>query len=132
MGETRESLPMRPGDNRKVDSEYIRNGTCSIFVFVEPLAGRPHVSVREHWTVADWAKEIKYLVDVIYQDVKKIVFVMDNPNTYKLTSLYKRYPAAEARRIIKPLEIHYTPKHGSWLDSADIEFNVMMVVLIFI
>lgn len=125
LGEARESLPMRPGDDRKVDSEYIRNGTCSIFAFIEPLAGRHHVSVREHWTATDWAEEIKYLVDVMYPDVEKIVLVMDNLNTHKPASLYKRYPAAEARRIIKRLEIHYTPKHGSWLDIAEIELNVM-------
>lgn len=86
LGETREPLPMRPGDDRKVDSEYIRNGTCSIFAFIEPLAGKHHVSVREHRTAVDWA---------------------------------------EARRLIKRLEIHYTPKHGSWLDIAEIELNVM-------
>ncbi len=125
LGEARESLPMRPGDDRKVDSEYIRNGTCSIFAFIEPLAGRHHVSVREHRTATDWAEEIKYLVDVMYPDVEKIVLVMDNLNTHKPASLYKRYPAAEARRIIKRLEIHYTPKHGSWLDIAEIELNVM-------
>ncbi len=117
--------PMRLGDDRKVDSEYIRNGTCSIFAFIEPLVGRPHVSVREHRTATDWAEEIKYLVDVMYPDVEKIILVMDNLNTHKPASLYKRYPAAEARRIIKRLEIHYTPKHGSWLDIAEIELNVM-------
>jgi len=124
-GEAREPLPMRPGDSRKVDSEYIRNGTCSIFAFIEPLAGRHHVSVREYRTATDWAEEIKYLVDVMYPDVEKIILVMDNLNTHKPASLYKRYPAAEARRIIKRLEIHYIPKHGSWLDIAEIELNVM-------
>ena len=125
LGETREPLPMRPGDDRKVDSEYIRNGTCSIFAFIEPLAGKHHVSVREHRTAVDWAEEIKYLVDVMYPEVEKIILVMDNLNTHKPASLYKKYPAAEARRLIKHLEIHYTPKHGSWLDIAEIELNVM-------
>lgn len=125
LGETREPLPMRPGDDRKVDSEYIRSGTCSIFAFIEPLAGRHHVSVREHRTAMDWAEEIKYLVDVMYPEAEKIVLVMDNLNTHKPASLYKKYPATEARRIIKRLEIHYTPKHGSWLDIAEIELNVM-------
>lgn len=125
LGETREPLPMRPGDDRKVDSEYIRNGACSIFAFIEPLAGRHHVSVREHRTAVDWAEEIKYLVDTMYPDAEKIILVMDNLNTHKPASLYKKYPAAEARRIIKRLEIHYTPKHGSWLDMAEIELNVM-------
>ena len=125
LGEAREPLPMRPGDDQKVDSEYTRNGTCSIFAFVEPLGGKHHVSVREHRTATDWAEEIKYLVDVMYPEAKKIILVMDNLNTHKPASLYKKYPASEARRIIKRLEIHYTPKHGSWLDIAEIELNVM-------
>lgn len=125
LGEARESWAMRPGDNKKVDSEYVRNGTCSIFAFVEPLGGCHHVSVREHRTAVDWAEEIKYLVDVMYPDVEKIILVMDNLNTHKPASLYKKYPPEEARRIIKKLEIHYTPKHGSWLDIAEIELNVM-------
>ena len=125
LGEARESWAMRPGDNRKVDSEYVRHGTCSIFAFVEPLGGKHHVSVREHRTAVDWAEEIKYLVDVLYPDVDKIILVMDNLNTHKPASLYKRFKPEEARRITKKLEIHYTPKHGSWLDIAEIELNVM-------
>lgn len=125
LGEARESWAMRPDDNKKIDSEYIRNGTCSIFAFVEALAGRHHVSVREHRTAIDWAEEIRYLVDEMYPDVQKIILVMDNLNTHKPASLYKTFPPEEARRIIKKLEIHYTPKHGSWLDIAEIELNVM-------
>lgn len=125
LGEARESWAMRPGDNKKIDFEYIRNGTCSIFAFVEALAGRHHVIVREHRTVIDWAEEIRYLVDEMYPDVQKIILVMDNLNTHKPASLYKAFPPEEARRIIKKLEIHYTPKHGSWLDIAEIELNVM-------
>lgn len=125
LGEAREPLPMQPGSDQKLDSEYIRNGTCSIFAFVEPLGGVHHVSVREHRTATDWAEEIKYLSDVMYPDAEKIVLVMDNLNTHKAASLYKRYSPAEARRIIRRLEIHYTPKHGSWLDIAEIELNVM-------
>ena len=125
LGEARESWAMRPGDNKKVDSEYVRNGTCSIFAFVEPLGGKHHVSVREHRTAVDWAEEIKYLVDEMYPEAKKIILVMDNLNTHKPSSLYKKYKPEEARRIIKKLEIHYTPKHGSWLDIAEIELNVM-------
>ena len=93
--------------------------------FVEPLGGGHHVSVRGHRTATDWAEEIKYLVDVMYPEAEKIILVMDNLNTHKPASLYKKYPAVEARRIIKRLEIHYTPKHGSWLDIAEIELNVM-------
>lgn len=125
LGEAREPLPMRPGDIQKTDSEYVRNGSCSIFVFVEPLGGVRHVSVREHRTAADWAEEIKYLVDTSYPDKQKIILVMDNLNTHAIASLYKTFPAQEARRIARKLEIHYTPKHGSWLDMAEIELNVM-------
>ena len=125
LGESREPLPMIPGSDRKIDSEYVRNGTVSIFAFVEPLGGVHHVSVWGHRTAVDWAEEIKYLVDVMYPDAKKIILVMDNLNTHKPSSLYKRYSPEEARRIIKKLEIHYTPKHGSWLDVAEIELNVM-------
>lgn len=125
LGEARESWAMRPGDNKKVDSEYIRNGTCSIFAFVEPLGGRHHTSVHEHRTAIDWAQEIKYLVDEMYPNAQKIILVMDNLNTHKPASLYKAFPPGEARRIIKKLEIHYTPKHGSWLDIAEIELNIM-------
>lgn len=125
LGEARDSWAMRPGDNKKVDTEYIRNGTCSIFTFVEPLAGKHHVSVRKRRTAIDWAEEIRYLADIMYPDAEKIVVIMDNLNTHKPSSLYKAFPPAEARRILKRLEIHYTPKHGSWLNIAEIELNVM-------
>lgn len=125
LGEARESWAMRPGNNKKIDFEYTRNGTCSIFTFVEALAGRHHVRVREHRTAIDWAEEIRYLVDERYPDAQKIILVMDNLNTHKPASLYKVFPPEEARRIIKKLEIHYTPKHGSWLNIAEIELNVM-------
>lgn len=125
LGEVRESWAMRPGDNKKIDFEYTRKGTCSIFAFVEPLAGRHHVRVREHRTAVDWAEEIRYMVDEKYPDVQKIILVMDNLNTHRPASLYKAFPPEEARRIIKKLEIHYTPKHGSWLNIAEVELNVM-------
>lgn len=125
LGEVRESWAMRPGDNKKIDFEYTRKGTCSIFAFVEPLAGRHHVGVREHRTAVDWAEEIRYMVDEKYPDVQKIILVMDNLNTHRPASLYKAFPPEEARRIIKKLEIHYTPKHGSWLNIAEVELNVM-------
>ena len=125
LGEAREPLPMRPGDTQKIDSEYIRNGSGSIFVFVEQLGGVRNVSDRERRTAVDWAEEIRYLVDVGYPDRDKIILVMDNLNTHALSSLYKAFPAPEARRIAKKLEIHYPPKHGSWLDIAEIELHVM-------
>ncbi len=125
LGEARDSWAMRPGDNKKVDTEYVRNGTCSIFAFVEPLGGRHHISVRKQRTAVDWAEEIRYLADIMYPDVERIIVVMDNLNTHKPSSLYKAFSPAEARRILKRLEIHYTPKHGSWLNIAEIELNVM-------
>jgi len=125
LGDVRESWAMRPGDTEKVDFEYTRNGTCSIFAFIEPLGGRHHTSVRERRTAKDWAEEIRYLVDEMYPEAEKIILIMDNLNTHKAASLYKEYPPEEARRIIKKLELHYTPKHGSWLNIAEIELNVM-------
>ena len=125
LGEVREPLLMRSGDTKKTDCEYVRSGTCSIFTFVEPLGGVRHVSVRERRTAIDWAEEIRYLVDVSYADRAKIILVMDNLNTHGVSSLYKAFPAPEARRIARRLEIHYTPKHGSWLNIAEIELNVM-------
>ena len=124
LGESREPLPMRPGDKEKKDSEYVRNGTCSIFMFCEPLAGWRHTSVRQHRTALDWAEEVKALVDT-YPDAEKIVLVMDNLNTHTWASLYKRFEPQEAKGIKDRLEIHYTPKHGSWLDMAEIELNAM-------
>jgi len=125
LGEVREPLSMRPGDDAKIDSEYKRNGTCSIFVFVEPLRGFRYVVVRKQRTAIDWATEIKYLLTECYPDNNKIILVMDNLNVHAIPSLYKKYPAPEARSYAKRLEIHYTPKHGSWLNIAEIELNVL-------
>lgn len=99
LGDTRQALSMSPGDDQKIDSEYKRNGTCSIFAFVEPLGGRHHVSVHEHCTSVDWAYEIRYLSEVMYPDAEKIILVMDNLNTHRPASLYKAFPPAETRRI---------------------------------
>ena len=125
LGESREPLPMRKGSNQKIDSEYAREGTCSIFVFTEPLGGVRHLNVRSQRTAIDWAEEVKYLADVSYPDAEKIILVLDNLNTHKISSLYKAFSPEEARRIAKRLEIHHTPKHGSWLNIAEIELNVM-------
>lgn len=124
LGESRDPLPMKPKSKKKLDSEYVRNGTCSIFMSCEPLAGWRHTSVREHRTALEWAEEVKNLVD-FYPDAEKIILVMDNLNTHCLGSLYKRFEPQEAKRIRDRLEIHYTPKHGSWLDMAEIELNAM-------
>jgi hypothetical protein len=125
LGEKREPLVIRPGDHQKIDSEYVRNGTCSIFVFTEVLAGYRYVNVREHRTSLDWAEEIRYFLEECYSGYEKVILVMDNLNTHTIASLYKAFPADKARKLAKRLEIHYTPKHGSWLNMAEIELNVM-------
>ena len=125
IGEVREPLPVRPGDAKKLDAEYKRCGTCSIFVFTEVLAGWRHVSVRERRTRLDWAMEVRYILTGVYPDKEKIILVMDNLNTHTKASLYQAFPAAEAAALANRLEIHYTPKHGSWLNIAEIELNAM-------
>ena len=125
LGESREPIPMRPGDTKKIDSEYVRNGTVSIFCFIQPHTGKIFHSVEETRTAVDWAEKIRYLVDEVEPDAEKIVLVMDNLNTHAIASLYKAFPPEEARRIAKKLEVHYTPKHGSWLDIAEIGINII-------
>lgn len=118
-------LPMKPGSDRKTDSEYIRNGTCGIFAFVEPLGGCHHCEAKDRRTAVDWANRIRFLVDSMYPEAEAIVLAMDNLNTHAPSSLYKAFPPEEARRILRKLELHYTPKHGGWLNTAGIELNVM-------
>lgn len=124
LGEVREPLPVKPGDTTKIDSEYKRNGTASIFCFIQPHHGKIHTSVEEKRTAVDWAEKVRYLVDEIEPNAEKIVLVMDNLNTHSVASLYKTFEPQEARRIASKLEIHYTPKHGSWLDIAEIGINI--------
>lgn len=125
LGESREPLPMRPGDVTKTDSEYVRNGTVSIFCFIQPHSGRIIHAVEPTRTAVDWAEKIRFLVDEIEPNARKIILVMDNLNTHCIGSLYKAFPPEEARRIARKLEIHHTPKHGSWLDIAEIGINIM-------
>lgn len=125
LGDAREPLPMRPGDIAKIDSEYVRNGTVSVFCFIQPHTGRILHSVEETRTAIDWAEKIRYLANEIEPDAEKIILVMDNLNTHSLASLYKAFPPEEARRIARRLEVHYTPKHGSWLNIAEIGINIM-------
>lgn len=122
--ETRTALPMRPGEPEIFDFEYERNGVSNLFMLFAPLEGWRHVKVTDRHTKTDWAHLIKELVDEHYPD-KKIILVMDNLNTHKLGSLYEAFAPEEARRIAERLEIHYTPKHGSWLDMAEIEIGVL-------
>lgn len=121
----REPLPAAPGHPERMDYEYERNGTGNLFMMFEPLAGRREVLVTERRTAVDYAQAIQHLVDVCYPDANHIVLVQDNLNTHKLASLYEAFPPEEARRLIDKLEVHYTPKHGSWLNMAEIELGVL-------
>ena len=125
IGEIRVPVSISPGKPLRYDYEYKRNGVANIFMMFEPLAGKRHVKVTEHRTKKDWAHCIRQLVDEIYPDADSIVLVMDNLNTHKKASLYEAFAPAEAKRIADKLEIHYTPKHGSWLNMAEIEMSVM-------
>ena len=123
--ETRQPIPAGPGRPRRIDYEYERNGTANIFMFVEPLAGFRQTQVTERRTRVDWAMALRDLVDGRYADTKVIVLIMDNLNTHTLGSLYEAFPPAEARRLAERLEIHYTPKHGSWLNIAENELSAL-------
>lgn len=123
--ETREKIPAKPGQPERFDYEYERNGTAAIFMFTEPLAGKRIVNARKQRTAIDWAEEVKEHVDNEYSTAEKITLVCDNLNTHKAASFYKAFEPEEARRILNRLEIHYTPKHGSWLNMAEIELSVM-------
>lgn len=125
LGEVREPIPAEPGKVEKVDSEYKREGTCSIFIFVEPLAGWRYAQAFKRRTKIDWAQRVKWVLDNQYPDAEKVVFVMDNLNTHVVSSLYEAFPPEEAFRLAQRMEIHYTPKHGSWLDIAEIELSAL-------
>ena len=123
--EVRIPIPMKPGQPEKFDNEYERNGVSALFMFFAPLDGWRHVEVTDTRTACDWAHQIKQLVDVHYPNAEVIRLVMDNLNTHTTASLYKAFPAEEAHRIANKLEIHYTPKHGSWLNMAEIELSIL-------
>ncbi len=125
ISETRVPLPMQPGQPACYDSEYERQGTCNLFIATEPLTGKRFLQVTEHRTKQDWARFIYDLVDVYYPTAEKLVLVMDNLNTHTPAALYEVFPPAEARRLARKLEVHYTPKHGSWLNMAEIELSVL-------
>jgi len=125
LADTRETLPVRPGQPERQDHEYERQGTANIFMTVEPLAGWRHVEVTEQRTKLDFAAQMKQLVDVHYPEAECVRVVLDNLNTHKPASLYEAYPPDEALRIIKRLEFHYTPKHASWLNPAELELSAL-------
>jgi hypothetical protein len=123
--ETREPLPAAPGKPEKVDYEYERTGTVNIFMFTEPLNGTRHVHVTEHRTAVDWAHEIRDLLEVDHPEAERVRLVCDNLNTHGIGSLYEAFPPEKARELVNRLEIHYTPKHGSWLHIAEIELSAL-------
>lgn len=125
LAHVREPLPMQPGQAERVDGEYTRHGTAALFMVCEPLAGKRHVFVRAQRKREDFAAVIKTLCDELYPAAEKIVLVMDQLNTHGVASLYAAFPPAEARRLAERLEIHHTPKHGSWLNMAEIELSVL-------
>ena len=130
LGETRPALPPRPGLPLRQDCEYRREGTRNLFLACEPLAGWREVAVTERRTMQDFAHQMRWLVDEAYPEIPVVRVVLDNLNTHRMASLYEAslyeaFPAAEARRIAQRLEFHYTPKHGSWLNMAEIEFSVL-------
>ena len=127
IGEIRTPIPMKPGKGkeRKVDSEYVRNGVCNIFMMVEPLAGKRQVKVTDRRTKKDWAEWIKEIVDVHYPNAELITLIQDNLNTHNPAVLYEYFSPVEAKRLVDKIDFKFTPKHGSWLDMAEIELNVL-------
>jgi len=125
IGERLIAIPAAPGQVERYDYQYVRNGTVTNFMFSQPLGNWRRVSVRERKTCLDWAEEIAHLWDVDFPDAEVVVLVMDNLNTHGIGSLYKRFPPEQAREYVKRLEIHHTPKHGSWLNVAEIELRIL-------
>ena len=125
VAETRLPLPPLPGQPERYDYEYERHGTANIFMFTEPLGGWRRVAVTDRRTKVDWALQVRQLLDVDYPDAKQVTLVMDNLNTHSYASLYEAFEPAEARRLMARLKLVYTPKHGSWLNIAEIELNVL-------
>ena len=125
IGETVQPLPAEPGRPERFDYEYVRNGTANLFMVSEPLPGWRAVRVTERRTAKDFAEVVRWLVEEVHPEAEKIVLVIDNLNTHKLASLYEAFPPERAWRIADRLEIHHTPKHGSWLNMAEIELSVL-------
>jgi hypothetical protein len=125
VGEVIEPIPAEPGQPERFDYEYVRNGTANLFMISEPLLGWRAVKVTERRTALDFAEVVRWLVEEVHEGAEKVVLVMDNLNTHKVASLYEAFPPERARRIAERLEIHHTPKHGSWLNMAEIELSVL-------
>lgn len=125
VGEVRAPIPGKPGRPQRIDDEYVRCGVAEIFMEVEPLAGKRHVAVTERRTRKDWARQIKAMLDERYPEARKVRLIMDNLNTHTIASLYETFEPQEAHRLASRLEIHHTPKHGSWLNVAEIELSAL-------
>jgi len=125
IGDVHTPIPGKPGQPLRMDDEYVRNGVAEIFMAVEPLAGQRHVAVTERRTRKDWAQQIKQMLDQRYPDAIQVRLVMDNLNTHNIASLYETFEPQEARRLAQRLDIHHTPKHGSWLNMAEIELSAL-------
>jgi hypothetical protein len=125
VGEAVQPLPAEPGQPERFDYEYVRNGTANLFMLSEPLLGWRTVQVTERRTAKDFAEVVRWLVEDLHAGADKVVLVMDNLNTHTLASLYEAFPPEQARRIAEKLEVHHTPKHGSWLNMAEIELSVL-------
>jgi hypothetical protein len=125
LGEVRDPIPAVPGRDRLEDNEYVRHGTCSIFLWVEPLRGWRHVDAQPHRTKLDWARQVDRLLTHDYPDAETVVLVMDNLNTHGIGSLYEAFEPTKAFALAQRLEIHHTPKHGSWLNIAEIELSAL-------
>lgn len=126
VGEVTEPIPATPGHPERIDYEYARNGTADLFMLSEPLTGWWAVRVTDRRTAVDFAKVVAWLVQEVHDEAEKVVLVMNNLNTHKAASLYEAFPPERARRIAERLEIHHTPKHGSWLNMAEIELSVLL------
>ena len=125
VGEAVQPIPAQPGQPERFDYEYVRNGTANLFMISEPLVGLRHVMVTERRTAKDFAEVVRWLAEDVYPEAERVVLVMDNLNTHKLASLYEAFEPEQARRIAERIEVHHTPRHGSWLNVAEIELSVL-------
>jgi hypothetical protein len=125
LGEVRAPLSLKPGQPLRFDNEYERHGTCALFMLFEPLAAQRFVQVKERRTALDYAQVVKWMCDQLYPQVEKIILVQDNLNTHGMHALYQAFAPAEARRLCERIEWHFTPRHGSWLNMAELELSVL-------
>jgi hypothetical protein len=126
LTDTRETLPMQPGQTERFDYEYKRGGVADLFMLFEPLAGKRHIEITDQRRRVEWAEVMRIVSDELYPEAEKIVVVLDNLNTHVLAAFYLAFEPVEARRLVERFELHYTPKHGSWLNMAEIELSALV------